>query len=189
MTDLRIKNGHLVGVELNGEEELPCDRLILAVGHSARDTYEMLHRRGVPMTQKPFAVGVRVEHSRTEIDRAQYGEWAGHPALGAAEYKLSCQTGAGRGVYTFCMCPGGVVVAAASEEGGVAVNGMSKFARAADNSNSALLVGVGPDDFGSDHPLAGVEFQRRLERAAFRAGGGGYRALFGRARCEQGSGL
>jgi len=136
----------------------------------------MLHRRGLPMEQKPFAVGVRVEHPRSMIDASQYGPAAGHPALGAADYKLSCHPAGGRGVYTFCMCPGGTVVAAASEEGGVAVNGMSVFARDAANSNSALLVGVDPSDFGSEHPLAGFAFQRKMEQAAYALGGGNYRA-------------
>jgi uncharacterized FAD-dependent dehydrogenase len=160
----------------DGEREIPCHHVILAIGHSARDTAAMLHRRGLPMEQKPFAVGVRVEHPRTMIDKSQYGPAAGHPALGAADYKLNCRTDSGRGVYTFCMCPGGTVVAAASEEEMVAVNGMSIFARDAANSNSALLVGVEPADFGSDHPLAGFEFQRKMERAAYTLGGGGYRA-------------
>ena len=159
-----------------GEREIPCRQVILAIGHSARDTAEMLYRRGLPMEQKPFAVGVRVEHPREMIDKSQYGSAAGHPALGAADYKLSCRPDGGRGVYSFCMCPGGTVVAAASEEEMVAVNGMSLFARDAANSNSALLVGVTPEDFGSEHPLAGFELQRQMERAAYRLGGGGYRA-------------
>ena len=133
------------------------------------------------MEPKPFAVGVRIEHPREMIDRSQYGRFAGHPALGAADYKLAVHPRDGRGVYTFCMCPGGVVIAAASEEGGVVVNGMSESARDAENSNSALLVGVNPGDFQTDEasaadPLAGLAFQRRIERAAFRLGGGGYRA-------------
>ena len=177
--DLHIEAGALRGIAVNtpdGRKELDCDRLILAIGHSARDTLEMLCRRGVPMEQKPFAVGVRIEHPRALIDRSQYGRFAGHPALGAADYKLSCRPLGGRGVYTFCMCPGGVVMAAASEEGGLVVNGMSEHARDAVNSNSALLVGVGPEDFGSAHPLAGAAFQRKIEQAAFALGGGGYRA-------------
>ena len=179
MTDLVIEDGALTALRLatpDGEEELPCERVILAIGHSARDTAEMLCRRGLPMEQKPFAVGVRIEHPRKMIDESQYGRAAGHPALGAADYKLSCRPDGGRGVYTFCMCPGGVVIAAASEEDGVAVNGMSEHARDAENSNSALLVGVEPSDFGGEHPLAGFEFQRQMERAAYALGGGGYRA-------------
>ena len=179
VTDLLIEDGVLTALLVDtpdGEKEIPCRQVILAIGHSARDTAEMLYRRGLPMEQKPFAVGVRVEHPRTMIDKSQYGSAAGHPALGAADYKLSCRPAGGRGVYSFCMCPGGTVVAAASEEEMVAVNGMSEFARDAENSNSALLVGVEPGDFGSDHPLAGFRFQRELERAAYRLGGGGYYA-------------
>ncbi len=179
MTDLVLRDGGLTALILRtpeGEEELPCRQVVLAVGHSARDTVEMLHRRGLAMEQKPFAVGVRVEHPRRMIDVSQYGPAAGHPALGAAEYKLSCRPDGGRGVFTFCMCPGGVVMAAASEEGGVVVNGMSQHARNDANSNSALLVGVEPGDFGSEHPLAGFAFQRQMEQAAYRLGGGGYKA-------------
>ena len=193
VTDLVVENGLLTALVVatpEGEKELPCRQVILAIGHSARDTAEMLYRRGLPMEQKPFAVGVRVEHPRTMIDKSQYGPAAGHPALGAADYKLSCRPNGGRGVYSFCMCPGGTVVAAASEEGMVAVNGMSEFARDAANSNSALLVGVEPGDFGSDHPLAGFEFQRQMERAAYALGGGGYHApaqLVGDFLCDRAS--
>lgn len=179
VTDLQISGGALTALTVDtpdGEREIPCRQAILAIGHSARDTAEMLYRRGLPMEQKPFAVGVRVEHPREMIDTSQYGPAAGHPALGAADYKLNCRPDGGRGVYTFCMCPGGTVVAAASEEGMVAVNGMSHFARDAANSNSALLVEVNPSDFGSEHPLAGFAFQREMERAAYEVGGGGYRA-------------
>lgn len=179
MTDIVVRQGSLCGVKLStpqGTEELSCDRLILAVGHSARDTMEQLKVRGLPMEQKAFAVGVRIEHPREWIDRIQYGKFAGHPSLSAAEYRLSCRPNGGRGVYTFCMCPGGVVIAAASEENGVAVNGMSEYARDARNSNSALLVGVGPEDFGTEDPLGGVALQRKMERAAYRLGGGEYRA-------------
>lgn len=179
LSDLLIRDGKLAAltaVTPDGEREMDCRQLILAIGHSARDTIEMLCRRGLPMRQKPFAVGVRIEHPRRLIDAAQYGVLAGHPALGAADYKLHVTPAGRRGVYTFCMCPGGVVMAAASEENGVAVNGMSKYARDAENSNSALLVGVGPADYASEHPLAGVALQREMERAAFRLGGGNYRA-------------
>ena len=179
LTDLVIVDGRLRAVRMtspDGEEELACEHVILAIGHSARDTMAMLHRRGLPMTQKPFAVGVRIEHPREMIDKRQYGPVAGHAALGAADYKLNARPDGARGVYTFCMCPGGVVIAAASEEGGVVVNGMSEHARDAKNSNSALLVGVEPSDFGSDHPLAGFDFQRRMEQAAYCLGGGDYRA-------------
>lgn len=179
VTDLLTENGILQGLRVmspEGERDLACSAAILAIGHSARDTLDMLCAQGLRMEQKPFAVGVRIEHPRRMIDEARYGRFAGHPALGAADYKLSCRPAGGRGVYTFCMCPGGVVVPAASEPGGLAVNGMSEYARDAANSNSALLVGVGPEDYGDPHPLAGVAFQRRLEQAAFRLGGGGYRA-------------
>lgn len=179
VTDVVLRGNTLSALRLlcNGEEEeIPCSHAIFAIGHSARDTVTMLYERGIPMEQKPFAVGVRIEHPRTWIDTAQYGSFAGHPALGAADYKLSCHLPNGRGVYTFCMCPGGEVIAAASEAGGVAVNGMSEFARNSTLSNSALLVGVNPSDFTSDHALAGIALQRDMEQAAFRLGGGDYRA-------------
>ena len=179
VTDIQTKDGALSALVLatpDGQEILPCEYAVFAVGHSARDTVEMLCNRGVTMLQKPFAVGVRVEHKREWIDRAQYGAFAGHPALSAADYRLAVRPENGRGVYTFCMCPGGTVVAAASETGGVAVNGMSRFARDEENSNSAVLVGVAPEDFGGSHPLAGVELQRKMEREAFALGGGGYKA-------------
>ncbi len=151
------------------QERIAARRVVLACGHSARDTFALVHEAGVRMEQKPFSVGVRIEHGQHAIDRAQYGEAAVHPALGAADYKLAVHLPGGRSVYTFCMCPGGQVVCAASEPGGVVVNGMSRFARDGENANSALLVGVGPEDFGGDHPLAGVELQRRMEQAAYRA--------------------
>lgn len=176
LTDVKVQNGALCAVVVNGTEEIPCTQLVLAIGHSARDTVEMLYYRGVRMEKKPFAVGVRIEHPRTMIDTVQYGTAAGHPALGAADYKLACRTPGNRGVYTFCMCPGGVVIAAASEKGGLAVNGMSNFARNAPNSNSALLVEVTPQDIGGDSPLSGIAWQRRWEQAAFSLGGGEYRA-------------
>ena len=178
--------GALCGVRLRDgrdgrEEDVEARRVVLACGHSARDTFRMLYEEGLTLEQKPFSMGVRIEHLQRLVDRAQYGASAGHPALGPADYKLAVHLparpgadvrdagAAGRGVYTFCMCPGGQVVCASSEEGGVVVNGMSRFARDGVNANSALLVGVEPRDFGSDHPLAGVELQRRAERAAFRA--------------------
>ncbi len=170
MDDIRISDGRLssVIVSNNGNfEELPADHLILATGHSARDTFEMLHRRGIAMIQKPFAVGARIEHPQSIINAAQYGKFGGCKELGAADYKLAVHLPDGRGVYTFCMCPGGYVVAAASEPESVVTNGMSLFARDGTNANSALLVGVNTSDFGSDHPLAGVEFQRKIERAAY----------------------
>lgn len=176
VTDLVVDGGVLTGLIVNDNRHIPASAAILAVGHSARDTYAMLAARGVAMEAKPFAVGVRIEHPQQLIDRAQYGPMAGHPALGAADYALVYQDrAAGRTAYSFCMCPGGLVVAAASEEGGVVTNGMSHYARASGIANSALVVGVGPDDFGGG-PLAGVEFQRRWEKLAYAAGGGGYAA-------------
>ena len=176
LTGLRVEEGRVTGAELNGGEIFDTDHVILAVGHSARDTFEWLNGMGVRMSPKPFAIGARIEHRQADIDRAQYGKFAAHPALGAADYKLSVHLPNGRAVYTFCMCPGGVVVAAASEEGGAVVNGMSLFARDGENANSALLVNVTPEDFGGDDPLAGVRFQREWEQAAFLAGGGDHRA-------------
>lgn len=160
----------------SGRDELAAEAVILATGHSSRDTYEMLHRLGARLAQKPFSLGVRIEHDQRAVDRAQYGSVAGHPALGAADYKLSCHLTSGRSVYTFCMCPGGEVVAAASEAGGVVTNGMSRFARDGANANAAFLVNVVAEDFADDHPLAGVQFQRRWEHAAFELGGGSYHA-------------
>ena len=178
LTGLTLRGGRLCGITVlapQGERALPCDTLVLAVGHSARDTFSMLLASGLPMEQKPFAVGLRIEHLQSRIDQSQYGTAAGHPALGAADYKLHVSLPGG-GCYTFCMCPGGQVVAAASEEGGVVTNGMSLFARDGRNANSALLVGVDSRDFGSDHPLAGVVFQRALEQKAFVLGGSDYKA-------------
>ena len=172
---LRFSNNQLTGATLNGEF-VETSHLILAIGHSARDTFEMLHSAGIFMEQKAFSIGARIEHKQILINRAQYGPSASHPALGAADYKLSCHLPDGRAAYTFCMCPGGQVVAAASEAGGTVVNGMSLFARDGENANSALLVSVGPGDFGGDDPLAGVRFQRKWEQAAFELGGGNYRA-------------
>lgn len=157
------------------QETLPAHVVMLACGHSARDTFELLYNKGVTLEPKPFSVGVRIEHSQQAVNYAQYGTAANHPALGAANYKLSVQvpddaaldSGAQRGVYTFCMCPGGEVVCAASEPQSVVTNGMSYHARAGANANSALLVGITPEDFGSNHPLAGVVFQRQLEQAAY----------------------
>ena len=179
LTGLIVANGVIHGVcyeDKTGMHELETDTLLLCIGHSARDTVKMLHEKGVKMEQKPFSVGARIEHPREWIDRAQFGALAGDSRLGAAVYKLSCHPAHGRGAYTFCMCPGGTVVAAASETGGVVVNGMSEFSRDAQNSNSALLVGVAPEDFGSEHPLAGMDLQRKIERAAFEQGGRDYKA-------------
>ena len=152
--------------------ELQAGVMLLAIGHSARDTFEMLMDKGLSMCVKPFSVGVRIEHLRADIDRALYGDLAGHPELGPGEYALSDTTGE-RGVYTFCMCPGGEVVCAASEEGGVVVNGMSEHARSGPNSNAAVAVSVQPEDVGGTIRGA-IAFQREIERAAYRAGGGDY---------------
>ena len=179
LEELILRGGHVEGAVLShaGEHrEFLTDTILLCIGHSARDTVQALFGQGVRMEQKPFAMGVRIEHPRVLIDRSQYGAFAGHPALGAASYKLICHTPDGRGVYTFCMCPGGEVIAAASQPGGVVTNGMSFHARDGLNSNSALLVGVHPEDFGDDHPLAGFVLQRSIEKAAFKAGGGGFTA-------------
>lgn len=180
LTNVIIANGVVHGISYineNGEQtDIETDAVIAAIGHSAKDTVEMLFNKGVDMIQKPFSIGARIEHPRIMIDKSQYGSFAGHPALGAADYKLSCHPPHGRGAYTFCMCPGGTVVSAASENGGVVVNGMSNYARDADNSNSALLVGVEPEDFGDEHPLAGFRLQRDIEEKAFHCGGGDFTA-------------
>ncbi len=176
---LTVRGEHLEGIHIHtprGEEDLDTDTVLLCIGHSARDTLNSLWRGGVRMVQKPFAMGVRIEHPQTLIDRSQYGSFAAHPALGAADYKLNVHTPDGRGVYTFCMCPGGEVICSASQEGGVVTNGMSLHARDGENANAALLVGVPVSDFQDDHPLAGFVLQRQIEKAAFRAGGGDFRA-------------
>jgi uncharacterized FAD-dependent dehydrogenase len=169
------------GVRLSTGECLRASQVVLAVGHSARDTFSWLERDGVAMECKPFAVGLRIEHPQALIDRARWGEWAGHPALGSAEYKLVHHTAAGRDVYSFCMCPGGWVVAATSEEGCVATNGMSQHSRRERNANSGLVVNITREDLAPwgrwpGDPLAGVAFQRHWERQAFEAGGRTYRA-------------
>lgn len=173
-------DGVLTAVQIetpDGETyELACDKLVLAIGHSARDTFEMLHQSGVHLEAKPFSVGARIEHRQEMINHSQYGKFAAHPALGAADYKLAVHYGNGRSAYTFCMCPGGQVVAAASEPGRVVTNGMSRYARDKENANAALLVGITPDDYGTSSPLAGMYFQQRLEEAVFVAGGRSYKA-------------
>lgn len=180
VTDIICEQDRICGLVVKKSDgtvsDIECDNVVFAIGHSSRDTVEMLLDRGVEMEKKPFAVGVRIEHPREMIDKSLYGSFAGHKRLGAADYKMSCRTSAGRGVYTFCMCPGGTVVAAASEEGGVCVNGMSEFARDAENSNSALLVGITPEDTDMNDVLAGIKFQRDIERAAFKLGGSNYKA-------------
>ncbi|HHY64718.1 MAG TPA: hypothetical protein GX501_06695, partial [Clostridiaceae bacterium] len=176
VTDFITRDGEITALEINGEEILECNVVILAIGHSARDTFEILYKRGIEMIPKPFSIGVRIEHPQEVIDRAQYGSEAGNPMLGAADYKLAYHSKSGRSAYTFCMCPGGYVVAAASEKGHVVTNGMSEYKRDGVNANSALLVGVSPEDYPGHHPLAGVEFQRNWERLAFQLGGSDYRA-------------
>lgn len=176
LTDILIQDNSVVGVKINDDEVLYGDKVILALGHSARDTFQLIYDRGLDIKQKGFSIGVRIEHSQGLINENQYGQYAGHEKLGAADYKLSGHFDNGRSAYTFCMCPGGMVVAAASEENMVVTNGMSEHARDKENANSALLVGVNPDDYCSDHPLAGVEFQRKWERLAFEAGGRNYKA-------------
>lgn len=178
LTGLRQKNGRLAAVELQqqGQRELfPCSQLILAIGHSARDTFSMLFESGIPMEPKPFSMGVRIEHRQKDIDAAQYGSMAESHLLPPADYKLVCHLPE-RSVYSFCMCPGGYVVAAASESGGVVTNGMSYRARDGQNANAALLVSVQPQDFPIGGPLGGIAWQREVEASAFRAGGGTYRA-------------
>lgn len=176
---INTKGGRVSSViAKHGDEkkEFETNDLVLAVGHSARDIFKMLLEMGVELTQKPFSMGVRIEHLQSDIDRCQYGSFAGHPALGAADYKLSKRFPDGRCAYTFCMCPGGSVINASSEENGVVTNGMSLYARDGTNANSALLVSVSPEDFVSDSPLAGIELQRKAERTAFKLAGCNYSA-------------
>lgn len=179
VSDFDIKDGALAGLHLvstkdGAESYLPARHCILAPGHSSRDTFEALHHRGVFMEAKPFAIGVRIEHPQSWVDKARYGACAGHPVLGAAAYAISHQASNGRAVYSFCMCPGGRVVAATSEEGRVVTNGMSQYSRAEFNANSGLVVTVDPGkDYPAD-PLAGIEFQRKWESLAFAAGGSDY---------------
>ena len=177
LTGLERQNGALTALTVQAGEEtyrLPCENLILAIGHSARDSFEMLHRLGIPMEQKPFSMGVRIEHRQADIDRAQYGHPRG--TLPAADYSLNVHLPDGTSAYTFCMCPGGEVFAAASEAGGVVTNGMSYSARDGENANAALLVTLHTEDFPSREVLAGMVWQREIEQAAYRFGGGNYRA-------------
>ena len=174
LTGLEQKNGHITGI-FTTDGSFACEALVFAVGHSARDTFAMLMDSGLVLECKPFSVGFRAEHLQSEIEKSLYHEAAGHPALPRGEYQLSQHVGE-RCVYTFCMCPGGQVVASASEEGRVVTNGMSEFARDKENINGALLVNVTPEDFGGDSPLAGIAFQRDLEAAAYQAGQGNYLA-------------
>lgn len=195
---LLVANGFVHGVTYSSNNEfcdIETDSVIMAIGHSARDTVEMLYSMGVEIIQKPFSVGARIEHPQSLINKSQYGKFAGHPKLGAADYKLSCHGLHERGAYTFCMCPGGTVVNAASEKEGVIVNGMSSLARDGENANSALLVGIEPKDFPSEHPLAGIYYQREIEHNAYLLAGSDYKApaqlmgdfLLARASNELGS--
>ncbi len=171
LTDIDIKDGKVRGAILNNEKYVECDEIILAPGHSSRDTYKMLMKHGVVMEQKPFAAGVRIEHNREFINRIQYGNFADKGMLPTADYRLA-YNGESRSCYSFCMCPGGVVVNASSEEGRLVVNGMSEHDRMAENSNSALVVSVKPEDFKDNSPLAGIEFQRKYEGLAYQLCGG-----------------
>lgn len=174
LLDERQGEKQVAGVALANGEAIETDHLVMALGHSARDTFEMLHGRGVFFEAKPFSIGVRIEHPQSIIDCARFGPSAGHPILGAADYKLAHQASNGRGVYSFCMCPGGTVVAAASEDGRLVTNGMSQYSRHERNANAGIVVGVTPEDFPEDvraNPLAGIAFQRHWEEKAFVAGG------------------
>ena len=171
--DIAIDNGQVRGVTLANGEFIASDHVVLAIGHSARDTFYMLHQRGVYMEAKPFSIGFRIEHPQHLIDRSRFGKNAGNPLLGAADYKLVHHCRNGRSVYSFCMCPGGTVVAATSEEGRVVTNGMSQYSRNERNANSGIVVGITPADYPGS-PLAGIEFQRHWETRAFELGGGNY---------------
>lgn len=175
LTAIESFGGKVSAIEVTRDgcaEKIKCDSVILAIGHSARDTFEMLCSENIGMEPKPFAVGVRIEHPQSLIDRAQYGDFAGHPALPAADYRLAAHLPDGRGVFTFCMCPGGVVVNASSEDGGVVTNGMSYSKRDGKNANSAVLVGIGTEDYYKGNVLDGMYFQREIEAAAYIAGSG-----------------
>jgi len=176
LEEIKHENGKLKSIIVN-EREIECDNLILAIGHSARDTYEMLYKNEIYMEAKAFAIGVRIEHLQEVINKSQYGHMYNHPKLKAAEYRLTYQSERlNRAVYSFCMCPGGVVVSAASEENRLVTNGMSYHTRDLENANSALVVTVRPEDFEGDSPLRGMEFQRHYEALAYKLGGGGYKA-------------
>lgn len=179
VTDLLIDNEQIIGIECihnDGKETLLTDHVVLAIGNSARDTFKQLHARGIVMTQKSFAVGLRIEHTQEMINQIQYAGFADHPALSAADYQMVVHLKNGRGVYTFCMCPGGTVVAATSEANALVTNGMSYYARNSKNANTALLVTIESSDLESESPLAALAFQRKIESAAFHAGGGDYKA-------------
>ncbi len=179
LTDINISENRVKSIVVktnNSTKEIYCHNIVLAIGHSARDTFTMLKNKGLALEAKPFAVGARIEHLREDIDKSQYGRFYRYEKLGAAVYKLNTHLSNGRGVYTFCMCPGGVVVPAQSQENTVVTNGMSYYARDKVNSNSALLVGIKPEDFGSSDPLAGMYFQQEIESRAFAVGGSDYSA-------------
>lgn len=176
VADIEIEDGRVRGVHLADGEYLRSDRVILAVGHSSRDTFAMLHRRGVYIEPKPFSIGFRIEHPQSLVDRQRYGDAARHPILGAADYQLVHHCRNGRSVYSFCMCPGGQVLAATSETGRVVTNGMSQYERSGKNANSGIVVGITPEADYPDGPLAGIELQRQLEARAFHLGGGSYKA-------------
>jgi hypothetical protein len=171
--DILIDNHQVKGVVLANGETIKANHVVLAIGHSARDTFEMLHKRGVYLEAKPFSIGFRIEHPQSLIDRSRFGANAGNPLLGAADYKLVHHCSNGRSVYSFCMCPGGTVVAATSEEGRVVTNGMSQYSRNERNANSGIVVGISPSDYPGD-PLSGIEFQRKWESRAYELGGGNY---------------
>jgi uncharacterized FAD-dependent dehydrogenase len=174
--DLLLDEGRrMAGLRLHTGEVVAARHVVLAIGHSARDSFEMLHARGVAMEAKPFSIGVRIEHPQSLIDARRFGAHAGHPLLGAADYRLVHHAANGRGVYSFCMCPGGTVVAAASEPGRLVTNGMSQYSRAERNANAGIVVGITPGDYPGG-PLAGIAFQRHWEQRAFLAGGSSYAA-------------
>ncbi len=173
--ELLVEKGNIIGVKLNTGEELFSNTVVLAIGHSARDTFTMLHNAGIQLAPKPFSVGYRIEHPQDLIDKNQYGNYAGHPQLGASEYQLAFRTSTGRSVYSFCMCPGGTVIGSSSEENTVVTNGMSQYARAGANANSAIVAEVFPEDYGTD-ALAGFQFQRKWEKHAFTLGEANYNA-------------
>ncbi len=176
VTDIRTSGSTLRALQINDSDWIDCEVAVFAIGHSARDTVSMLHAHSMTMTQKPFAIGVRIEHPQLLIDKAQYGAFAGHPRLGAADYKMAFHDANHRSAFTFCMCPGGEVIAAASEHGGIVTNGMSYNARSGRNANAALLVNITPSDFPDSHPLSGFTFQRLWEAKAFELAGSNYYA-------------
>jgi uncharacterized FAD-dependent dehydrogenase len=178
VTGFEIKDGEIAGIKLESGEKLAARHVIIALGHSARDTFKALHEAGVYIEPKPFSVGFRIEHPQSLIDRARLGPHAGNPLIGAADYKLVHHAKNGRAVYSFCMCPGGTVVAATSEEGRVVTNGMSQYSRNERNANAGIVVNVDPKDYGgsAENPLAGIDFQRALESKAFELGGRNYEA-------------